>query len=216
MENDLSQAIREAVLRGHKIEAIRLYRAQHGVGLAEAKAAIDDFEQTLRTTPGGSSPPPLPPAAPPPLPGSAPADIQAALFAGKKIEAIRLYREQHGVGLAEAKAAIDDLEAKLRAGPGSSLSTNFEPGGSPPFDSAQTAIQAALYAGRKIEAIRLYRQAHHLGLAEAKSVIDEMEADLRRRSPWLFTSPAATPKAGCLVLVLTLIGLACGVWRLMH
>jgi ribosomal protein L7/L12 len=33
--------------------------------------------------------------------------IQAALRSGNKIEAIKLYREMTGVGLAEAKAAID-------------------------------------------------------------------------------------------------------------
>jgi len=33
--------------------------------------------------------------------------IQAALRSGNKIEAIKLYREMTGIGLAEAKAAID-------------------------------------------------------------------------------------------------------------
>ena len=33
--------------------------------------------------------------------------IQAALRSGNKIEAIKLYREMTGVGLAEAKAVID-------------------------------------------------------------------------------------------------------------
>jgi ribosomal protein L7/L12 len=33
--------------------------------------------------------------------------IQVALQSGNKIEAIKLYREMTGVGLAEAKAAID-------------------------------------------------------------------------------------------------------------
>ena len=43
-------------------------------------------------------------------PGSDPMlspQIQAALRSGNKIEAIKLYREMTGVGLAEAKAAID-------------------------------------------------------------------------------------------------------------
>lgn len=41
--------------------------------------------------------------------------IRTALFAGSKIEAIKLYRDQTGVGLAEAKAAVEKLEAELRA-----------------------------------------------------------------------------------------------------
>lgn len=40
-------------------------------------------------------------------------DVGAALSQGNKIEAIKLYREKTGVGLAEAKAAVDDLERKL-------------------------------------------------------------------------------------------------------
>ena len=41
--------------------------------------------------------------------------VKTALFEGRKIEAIKLYREQTGVGLKEAKDAMDHLEAQLRA-----------------------------------------------------------------------------------------------------
>jgi hypothetical protein len=50
-----------------------------------------------------------------PLIPEAQAQIQAALFRGQKIEAIRLFRECTGAGLAEAKLAVEQLEAKLRA-----------------------------------------------------------------------------------------------------
>ena len=40
--------------------------------------------------------------------------IKEALFTGQKILAIKLYREQTGVGLAEAKYAVEKLEADLR------------------------------------------------------------------------------------------------------
>ena len=36
-------------------------------------------------------------------------EVQALMRAGKKIEAIRLYRELTGAGLAEAKAAVESL-----------------------------------------------------------------------------------------------------------
>src|SRR5690349_17103825 len=42
------------------------------------------------------------------------AAVKRALFAGNKIEAIKLYREQMKVGLAESKAAVEALEAELR------------------------------------------------------------------------------------------------------
>jgi ribosomal protein L7/L12 len=40
-------------------------------------------------------------------------DVSAALSGGSIIEAVKLYREKTGVGLAEAKAAVDDLKRKL-------------------------------------------------------------------------------------------------------
>ena len=39
--------------------------------------------------------------------------IQEALRRGNKIEAIKIYREQTGVGLAEAKQAVDNLASRL-------------------------------------------------------------------------------------------------------
>lgn len=42
--------------------------------------------------------------------------VKNALYTGQKILAVKLYREQTGVGLAEAKEAVEKLEAELRAG----------------------------------------------------------------------------------------------------
>lgn len=50
-----------------------------------------------------------------PTPEENAAKIQEALFSGQKILAIKLYREQSGLGLAEAKDAVEKLEADLRA-----------------------------------------------------------------------------------------------------
>jgi ribosomal protein L7/L12 len=40
--------------------------------------------------------------------------IQSLLMQGNKIEAIKVYRERSGVGLKEAKDAIDALERRMR------------------------------------------------------------------------------------------------------
>lgn len=40
-------------------------------------------------------------------------EIQKLLRANRKIEAIKVYRERHGVGLAEAKAAVERIEMGL-------------------------------------------------------------------------------------------------------
>ncbi len=40
--------------------------------------------------------------------------VKDAIFAGQKIEAIKLYREHTGLGLKESKEAVEKLEAELR------------------------------------------------------------------------------------------------------
>lgn len=43
----LTSKIRELLRQGNKIEAIKVYREAHNIGLAEAKREIDRLEQTL-------------------------------------------------------------------------------------------------------------------------------------------------------------------------
>ena len=43
-------------------------------------------------------------------------DIKEALYEGRKIEAIKIYRDQTGAGLADAKQFIEDLADELYAG----------------------------------------------------------------------------------------------------
>ena len=48
--------------------------------------------------------------------GGLDADIQQLVSSGKKINAIKLYRERTGAGLAEAKYAIEAAEGRYRLG----------------------------------------------------------------------------------------------------
>ncbi|MBV9463269.1 MAG: hypothetical protein JO317_03475 [Verrucomicrobiae bacterium] len=61
------------------------------------------------------------------------------------------------------------------------------------------AIQEAIFSGRKIEAIKLYRSASRLDLKDAKDAVDRMEAGLLISSPERFT---VRPKSGCGTAVL--------------
>ena len=49
-----------------------------------------------------------------PIPEYELAPIKDELFHGRKIDAIKLYRRSTGVGLAEAKSAVEKLEQELR------------------------------------------------------------------------------------------------------
>jgi len=96
-------------------------------------------------------------------------DIKAAIGAGNKIAAIKLYRDATGAGLAEAKDAIE-LIAAGKPPPSGAAATQ-------PTDAMQE-VSALLAAGRKIEAIRVYRTATGVGLKEAKDAVDALEGEI--------------------------------------
>ncbi len=95
----------QAMLRqGHFIPALKRYRQKHGVGLNEAKAALEawrasseDHEQVAEVVETIASDP----------------KIVKAIRKGNFIEAIKLYRAKTGVSLQDAKEAIDDWRRKL-------------------------------------------------------------------------------------------------------
>ena len=86
----------DALGHGNPIEAIKRLRAATGLGLKDAKDVIDAYE--------AGAPVRLPPR---PSETPLPADVRAALQAGNKIEAIRLLRDHTGLGLKEAKDAVE-------------------------------------------------------------------------------------------------------------
>ncbi len=58
----------------------------------------------------------MPSAGPPPGPAGAavPPELVSALQRGKLIEAIKIYRSMTGLGLAEAKAAVEGMAGQYR------------------------------------------------------------------------------------------------------
>lgn len=64
-----------------------------------------------------------------------------------------------------------------------------------------SAIKDALYGGRKIEAIKLYRECTGCQLKEAKDAMDKLEAELRVASPDKFK---ARKSGGCAGVILGL------------
>jgi ribosomal protein L7/L12 len=109
---------------------------------------------------------------------------------GRKIDAIKLYREKTGVGLKEAKEAIEQLERGDAS----------EAGEQPTGDDLERQIVELLKAGKKISAIKLYREQTSLGLKEAKDAVEGLAASHG-------IAPAA--RSGCFgaVALLVLVGL---------
>jgi ribosomal protein L7/L12 len=101
----LPPEVREALARGDALEAIRLLRRRTGLGLKEAKDVVDRGGIDDRAR--------FPAAAP--MPSALPPAVVAALHHGDKIEAIKLLRTETGLGLKEAKDAIERSPHDLRA-----------------------------------------------------------------------------------------------------
>lgn len=115
----------------------------------------------------------------------------------QSIEAIKLFREKTGVGLKEAKDAIDGLEnssyaADPAAGNASRIISQKPMSGA--LDSTTIpgytldsntvdAILSALAKNQKIAAIKILREATNSGLKEAKDAIDSLDARNPQRNP---------------------------------
>lgn len=166
------------VREGKPIAAIKRYRELTGAGLVEAKAAVEALANRLGQ---GQAPPPAPPLAPPPPRPVAPAPasaedalaarpgtrerVEALVGRGDRAGAIRAYREGSGASQGEAVAAIDAIEARLR-------------GQAPQVPEWLRPVVAELRGGNKIAAIKAYRQATGVGLAEAKATVEGLARQL--------------------------------------
>lgn len=106
--SDLLSEARELTLQGNKIRAIKLLRDTLAIGLAEAKTAADHLELGEDAALADY---PLRAAAE--IGRGNTQDVLAAIQAGNKIEAIRIFRARFGVGLKEAKDAVDAIEVGL-------------------------------------------------------------------------------------------------------
>jgi ribosomal protein L7/L12 len=105
------------VQAGRKIEAIKLYRAVTGASLVQARAAIEGMEVTGMLNVAAAQPQVGASigAAEAGVPYELLEQIAVLLAQNKKIQAIKLYRERTGTGLAAAKDAIDSIEQLIRA-----------------------------------------------------------------------------------------------------
>jgi ribosomal protein L7/L12 len=116
-------------------------------------------------------------------------DLLALTRAGRKIEAIKKYREQTGAGLKEAKDAIELLaatgrlpQAEVAAAPATA-------------DEFESRLLELLRAGEKIEAIKQYRQQTGVGLKDAKEAVESLAA----------RHAIVSKSAGCAGMILVIV-----------
>ncbi len=155
------QRFQDALERGNKIEAIKIYREKTGQGLKESKDAVEAY-----------------------LAGSLPvkkrrqqiavdsaAGVRDLLEEGRRDEAVDLYAKFAGVDQYTATDAVEQIEREMRLAD--------EPKDADGLTAAdQVELRDLLERGRKIEAVKRYRELSGLGLKEAKDAVDAMERGL--------------------------------------
>jgi len=122
--------------------------------------------------------------------------------AGKKIEAIKLYRQATGDGLKEAKDAVEAIAAgqpTARRSGGSAEYVGVDP------NSLERQVLALLQGQKKIWAIKVYREQTGVGLKQAKDAVEALGA-----------KHGISERTGCagVVLVMVAVGtiIGVGVW----
>ncbi len=144
-------------LPDNKLAAIKAYREITGVGLKEAKDAVDyaiDHPEKIRkdfSTLHVSM---------------SDAGIRDLLAAGKFEEAVNAYRTFTGVDTFTARNAVEEMQQTLYRG---DLGTYVN----------DETIRQALRDGKKIEAVKFYRQLYNVGLREALDAVNEIEREER-------------------------------------
>ena len=107
------------------------------------------------------------PTEPPEIHHELATQIVALVQAGKKIEAIKLYRQRTDLGLKESMDAVEAMVA------GEAVVGGKVAPPAPPGTDAEVA--ALIAQDQKIAAIKLYREIHDVGLKEAKDAVDAMD-----------------------------------------
>jgi ribosomal protein L7/L12 len=110
--------------------------------------------------------------------------IKELVAKGEKIAAVKLYRETSGVSLIEAKNAV---EAIMRGEP-VIFPVPVQVGDPDPF--LENQIKRLLAERKKIEAVKIYRDAYQCGLKDAKDAVDLIQAEMRRDG---YSSMPSTP-----------------------
>jgi len=181
--------ITEQIGLGNTRQAIALLRQTHPMSERRAAHTVATWSKT-GAAPAAGRAAPATPAAPPsttaiPVVRTAPralspeaaAEIDRLVAAEQKIQAIKVYREHTGVGLKEAKDAVEAWQ------PGSGASAPQTAASAPaaaPGASMRESLPAPVAseidrlvaAGQKIAAIKALRDSTGLGLAESKRAID--------------------------------------------
>ena len=104
----VQEKIRRAILEGAKLDAVKIYRAETGANLLVCKNIVEEEMNRLKGSTAGTVEQGLH------LNQTGEIDqILELIFANKKLDAVRAYRDSTGTSLLEAKKFIEELIIQL-------------------------------------------------------------------------------------------------------
>ena len=110
------------------------------------------------------------------MPGLTPNQVQRIhhlLHDKQLLQAVKVYRDATGVSLAEAKEAVEEMARNEYAKPPSGVRSFDDP-------VLESKIKSLLSKGKKIEAVKIYREEYRTSLNEAKNAVDRVEVSMPR------------------------------------
>jgi ribosomal protein L7/L12 len=153
-------------------------------GYCGARVIVPE-ELRVKDASAGSSPTAVESLIPQPVSSPSPTELENELREliqqGQKIQAIKRYREVYATGLKESKDAVEALEA---SGVLPIPAVPYKPATGLNSDAVIGEVIRMGLDGKKIEAIRLYREHFDVGLAEAKNVVEQLIADSKTDPAW--------------------------------
>lgn len=173
------QQIRQIANNRGLIEAIKEYRRLTNASLREAKDAV---EAIIRDADVGQ---PAPVSAAPVDNSSQRQQIMELIGRGRKIDAIKLYRQWTNAGLKEAKDAVEAMER----GEAVQIPVSVPAFSASAEGSLDEQIRALLAKRQKLEAVKAYPLAANSSLKEAKDYVEAVEAQVTPST----SGPASTP-----------------------
>jgi len=150
----IADAELQSYLPNQKINAIKRYRELTDVGLKEAKESV---EYAMRNPEGRKKS-----RSPRRIVDTDGAGVRDLIAEGRIEEAIDIYASFMGIDEYSARDAINEMRRELEVG--SRLSDDN-------FDTVRDLVEQ----GKKIEAIKVYRELTGTSLKEAKDFVDDME-----------------------------------------
>jgi ribosomal protein L7/L12 len=191
-----------ALAQGRRIEAIKLLRESNPrIDLRGAMEAVDAYASGKRHFSVGE---PLQPATTVPT-DPLPAEAVAAVSRAQLIEAVKIVRERHGLGLKEAKDLVDRYRSNPMPMPVATAIAEAEgldaQGGRVP-----KAALEALARGDMLEAVKIMQETGGLGLKQALALI---ETHKRQSPPRIPTVAAGDQRSGWLWIAILLAATAC-------